>query len=75
MSKNILTEPSKHKLPDLLRELKWGRPAADQRFLLWLADKIESAGIGNIPLNELADELDREMNDSANWWKKENPSE
>lgn len=70
-----LQEPAKHPLHVLIRELKWGRAAADQRFVLWLADKIEAGAIGNIPLNEIAAELAREMNDSANWWKKEGSSD
>lgn len=30
---NILTEPSKHELPELFRELQFGRPKADQDYL------------------------------------------
>ena len=68
---SILNTPSKHPLHKLLRELKWGRPAADQRFLLCLADKVEAGGIGNTSLEQTADELE----DPANWWKKEDPSD
>lgn len=60
-----LAAPAAHGLPELLRELKWSRPAAQQRLLLWLADLIEREGVGTKTLDEIADEL----GDPANWWK------
>jgi hypothetical protein len=63
---NPLQAPSKYPLHVLLRELKWGRPAPDQRFLLWLADKVEKEGIGN---STLFDTIQDELDDKANWWK------
>ena len=65
MKTNILANASAHPLHVVLRELKWGRAAEDQRFLLWLADIVEKHGVSNIKLNELADEIE----DRADWWK------
>lgn len=63
----ILHEPAKHPLPDLLRELKWGRPATQQKLLLWLADLIERNGCGQKTLDEIAEEIE----DPADWWKRD----
>ena len=64
---SILSEPSKHPLPALLRELCFGRPAAQQKLLMWLANLIEVNGCGQKTMDEIADEL----GDPADWWKQD----
>lgn len=68
---NPLREPCKHPLYLLFEELKWGRPAKDQQFLLWLSKKVKDGAIGNLSLEDIANDLEKEMEDPANWWKQE----
>ena len=63
MNATILNEQSKHPLPVILRELKWGRSADEQRFLIRLADALE----GGATWDSLLD--GSEPKDSADWWK------
>lgn len=56
---NILHRPAAHTLPELFRELRFGRPAEEQRLLTWLAAKIERG-----------DDL-KPCDDPADWWKRD----
>ncbi len=68
---SILNEPSKHRLPDLFRELKWGRPANDQKILLALADFCERRGIGEFTFDDIASEFfEEDDSDHGEEWKK-----
>lgn len=64
-----LHAPSCHPLHVLIRELRYGRAAMDQSFLLKLADKLEACGLGTKTLPEVAVELQEELDDPSNWWK------
>lgn len=61
-----LQRPAACTLPELFRALKWGRPVAQQTFLLTLADAIESGDLDGT----LRDLIDGESRDDADWWKK-----
>lgn len=54
---NILTEPSKHELPELFEELKFGRPKVDQDYLDQKIEELEP-----MTYDEYLDEFTEEFN-------------
>lgn len=63
-----LKAPAANPLPDLFRALKWGRPAAEQKFLLRLADELAKRGLGGgFRIEDILGDMD---GDPADWWKR-----
>lgn len=61
-----LSAPAAHSLLDCLADLRFGRPAAEQVFLAKVSEIVRVHGITGRAIDEIA----READDPANWWKR-----